>query len=293
MAEPPAVLPPQKKPETLGQDNQYAETLQNPFPEVMLSPAPSTAGGTAPTSPVAVNSVGNANDASMKNETRSSLHHQGTISSKEDPVMREDVWVEPKEEPWYKAISPRRWATIVICTVGITGVVLAILGAMNKLSSGSSSDASPLAGDGTSMTSTTSATPTASADPNSTHPLSNKIDCADNSTFLTPVNWVGTTVNAYTSAFAQAASAAGCCAACQAHPGGGCAGWLYTPGSDFTPCTKIIVSREQDDRGGVNDGSCPLGRAPTTFFNQDFGSEGSTRSTAGMGPCSLEGKLQQ
>ncbi|AEO54569.1 hypothetical protein MYCTH_2297265 [Thermothelomyces thermophilus ATCC 42464] len=136
MAEPPAVLPPENKPETLGQDHQYAETLQNPFPEVILSPASSTAVGTAPTSPVAVNSVDNANDASTENETRSSLHHQGTISSKEDPVMREDVWVDPREEPWYKAVSPRRWATIVICTVGITGVVLAILGAMNKLSSG-------------------------------------------------------------------------------------------------------------------------------------------------------------
>lgn len=127
----------------------------------------------------------------------------------------------------------------------------------------------------------------------SQHPLNNKIDCADNSTFLTDINWVGTAVDAYTSAFAQAASAAGCCTACQAHRGGGCAGWLYTPGSDFTPCTKIIITREQDDRGGVDDGSCPLGRVPMTFFSQDAETDGSTQSTAGMGPCSLEGKLQQ
>ncbi|KAL2161010.1 hypothetical protein VTH06DRAFT_8723 [Thermothelomyces fergusii] len=304
MAEHSAVLPPQDNPETSGQDHQYAETLQNPFPEVIPCPAASTAGGTAAASPAAVSNADDANNAAMENDTRSSLHNQGTIGSKEDRVVPEDVWVEPKEDPWYRAISPKKWATIVICTVGITGVVLAILGAMDKLSGKSSSDASSPGEDEASITSKTTATPTAPAGPNPTadpsptdpsqqHPLSSKIDCGDNSTFLAAINWVGTTVDSYTSAFAQAASAAGCCAACEGHPGGGCAGWLYTPGSDFTPCTKIIVSREQDDRGGVDDGSCPLGRVPVTFFNQDIDSDGGTRSTAGMGPCSVEGKLQQ
>ncbi|KAL2150186.1 hypothetical protein VTH82DRAFT_7862 [Thermothelomyces myriococcoides] len=289
-----AVPSPEQKQEMPGQGHEYAETLKNPFPEVMLCLPVSTAEDISPISPAAVDNADNASNASMENDTHSSLHNQGTIASKNDPVMPEDVWVEPAEDPWYRAISPRRWAIIVICIVGITGVVLAILGAMNKLSHGSSADASPPAEDGASMTNTTPTTKTTSAaSPTFTHPLNNKIDCADNSTFLTDINWVGTAVDAYTSAFAQAASAAGCCTACQAHRGGGCAGWLYTPGSDFTPCTKIIITREQDDRGGVDDGSCPLGRVPMTFFSQDAETDGSTQSTAGMGPCSLEGKLQQ
>ncbi|KAL2198405.1 hypothetical protein P885DRAFT_67593 [Corynascus similis CBS 632.67] len=316
--EDPAVCPSDNKFQILDQDFQYAETLQNPLPEVVLSSPASTAYGTTPTSPVALEGVDGPNEAATENDARSSLH-PGTAGSKE-AVMREDVWVEPKEVPWYKAISPKKWATIVICTVGITGVVLAILGAMNKLSgverseitadllspyktsahqiSSSSDTSSPTGGDTSSGTNITSTTPAASSKPTPTHfPSSiDKIDCADNSTFYAPVDWVGTTVNAYKTAFAQAASPAGCCAACESHRGGGCAGWLYMPGSDFTPCTKVLVSREQDDRGGVDDGTCPLGRVATTFFSSSSSQSGEDRSgrgTAGMGPCSLGGKLQQ
>jgi hypothetical protein len=51
------------------------------------------------------------------------------------PVFSEEaVYEPPAETPWYKTISRGRWIAIVICLVGTTAVVLAILGAMNRLS---------------------------------------------------------------------------------------------------------------------------------------------------------------
>jgi hypothetical protein len=122
-----------------GQDYQYAETLQNPFPEVVFSSHTNTAQSTGPTS--RAGGVDGTNEAAHEPDTRSSLRPDTAGSSKE-PALHEDVWVEPPEVPWYKEISRRKWIAIIICTAGITGVLLAILGAMNKFS-GANRSATP------------------------------------------------------------------------------------------------------------------------------------------------------
>lgn len=115
------------------QDYQYAETLQNPFPEVVFSSPANTAQSTGPTSQAGGGD--GTNETAHDPDTRSSLRPDTAGSSKE-PRLHEDVWVEPPELPWYKEISRRKWIAIIICTAGITGVLLAILGAMNKFSGG-------------------------------------------------------------------------------------------------------------------------------------------------------------
>ncbi|KAK4039365.1 hypothetical protein C8A01DRAFT_36660 [Parachaetomium inaequale] len=271
---------------TFGQEYQYAETLQNPFPEVIFAGPANAAHGTAPTSPVSAGGADGTNEPPTDHGTLSS-HRPATTGSKE-PVMHEDVWVEPAEAPWYTTISRRKWAAIIICTVGITGVMLAILGAMNKLSGTrstpttnpdpdsptpsktsadqtSSSDAPSSASSTPAAAATTLTTSTTSVRPTSTNHPSPKVDCTNPSTFLTPIFWIGTTVGAYNGAFAQAASAQACCTSCLNQPG--CAGWLYDASSKYTPCTKVVVSRAMDDKGGGVE-TCPLGRAPTTYFSE-------------------------
>lgn len=171
MSEIPNPASPRSPLKTYGQDYRYAETLQNPFPEVVVCSNTANTVHTAPT-PAAAVAVG-GDGATPEHDTRSSLRPD-TVGSKE-PVMPEDIWVEPREAPWYKTISRRKWAAIIICIVGVTGVVLAILGAMDKLSGErsaattdspssadmtSSSDSSSPAGDSTSTTNTISGTST-------------------------------------------------------------------------------------------------------------------------------------
>ncbi|KAH6628206.1 hypothetical protein F5144DRAFT_622185 [Chaetomium tenue] len=294
---------------TFGQEYQYAETLQNPFPEVIFSGPANTAHNAASTSPAAVGGIDGTNDSPADQDAGSSLRF-GTPGSKE-PAMHEDVWVEPAEAPWYKTISRGRWAAIIICTVGITGVVLAILGAMNKLSGerSDSSDPSPdfptpidMSADQTSSSNTpspaesTSATPTTfvtsttSGITKPTNTPTTKIDCHDPSSFLTPISWIGTTVGAYKTEFASTGhqAASGCCSACQGRVEGGCAGWLHNPSSQFTPCTLVVIDVDQADKGDAK--NCPRGRAATTLFLAGVAEDGGN-GTAGMGPCALEGHV--
>ncbi|KAH6854793.1 hypothetical protein B0I37DRAFT_39668 [Chaetomium sp. MPI-CAGE-AT-0009] len=314
MSEVPA-SPPNGAPfKTFGQEYQYAETLQNPFPEVIFSGPENTAHTAASTSPAAIGGMDGTNEGPADHETRRSSLRLGTPGSKE-PAMPENVWVEPPEAPWYKAISLRRWAAIIICTAGITGVVLAILGAMNKLSgersdstdSGpdsptpgktsadqTSSSDTPSAAESTSATPTTFVTLTTPGNAKPTNEPTTKIDCSNPSTFLTPVSWVGTTVGAYKSEFAAldgpaASAASACCRACEERAGGGCAGWLYNPGSQFTPCTLVVINVDQAGRDEADE-ACPRGRTGTTFFNGGLAEDGSS-GTAGMGPCAREGHV--
>ncbi|KAK3298678.1 uncharacterized protein B0H64DRAFT_80513 [Chaetomium fimeti] len=297
---------------TFSQEYQYAETLQNPFPEVIFSGPENTAPSAASTSPAAIGGIDGTNESTADPDTRSSLR-LGTPGSKE-PEMHDNIWVEPAEAPWYKAISLRRWAAIIICTVGITGVVLAILGAMNKLSGErsdftdpgpdsptpgktsadqtSSSDNTPSPAESTSATPTTFITSTTSGTAKPTNPPTTKIDCNSLSTYLTPISWVGTTVGAYKSEFASAGgmSPFACCRACQERAEGGCAGWLHNASAEFTPCTLVVVNVDQPDKGdGDEDDNamCPRGRTAATFFQGGLGEDGS-EGTAGMGPCALE-----
>ncbi|KAK4156790.1 hypothetical protein C8A00DRAFT_30340 [Chaetomidium leptoderma] len=290
----PASAPPREPSKTYGQDYQYAETLQNPFPEVILSSAANTGQNGAPTSHIG------AADGANEPDTRSSLRPD-TAGSKE-PAMHEDIWVEPREVPWYKTISRRKWATIIISTLGITGVMLAILGAMNKFSPPRTSNPSPPTDDNASTTTGTVSTASSSSTTTSstTNPTSTsqppKIECNTPSTFLTHITWIGTQVGAYRGEFAQASSASACCASCLTHhssgsSGGGCAGWLYNATSTFTPCTKIIVvaSSSSSGKDGETDDKCPKGYAETTYFARGDG-DGDGDGVAGMGPCS--GKMQ-
>lgn len=121
--------PPPAAFKTFGQVYQYAETFQNPYPEVIFS---GNADGTA------TGGINGNNRTPAEPDTRSSIH-PGTTGSKE-PAMHESVWVEPADPPWYKMFSKWQWIIVILCTAGITGVVMAILGAMNKLSGDDRSD---------------------------------------------------------------------------------------------------------------------------------------------------------
>jgi hypothetical protein len=98
---------------------------------------------------------------------------------------------------------------------------------------------------------------------------------------------VGTDVGTYKGDFSQATSAEACCKACAAHAAGGCAGWLYNATSLYTPCTKIVLTVEQE---GDKDERCPKGHAPVTYFSR--GDEGGRGEVAGMGPCGVRVDVQ-
>jgi hypothetical protein len=323
MSEIPTPASPHSPLKTYGQDYRYAETLQNPFPEVVVC---SSAANTPHTAPTLVAAVAVGGDGTTAEHATRSSHRPDTARSKE-PLMPEDIRVEPREAPWYKTISRRKWAAIIICTIGITGVVLAILGAMNKLSGKrsaatttdslifadmtSSSDSSSPINDNTSTTGTISATSTTtSANPKSTvsplppplppppslltplppNPQNNppppKTDCTTPTTFLHPITWVGTDVGTYKGEFSQATSPETCCKACVAHAAGGCAGWLYNATSLYTPCTKIILTVEQE---GDRDERSTMGHAPVTYFSKGEVGKG---EVAGMGPCGVRFVVQ-
>ncbi len=115
-------------PKLFDKDYQYAENLQNPFPEVIFSPVPN---------PV----PGDGDHHTTAASTAHSTPRPGTAGSTKDmPPIREHVWVEPADPPWYTAISRRKWIAIIICTVGITGAMVAVLAAMGKFSGGRSED---------------------------------------------------------------------------------------------------------------------------------------------------------
>lgn len=136
------------------------------------------------------------------------------------------------------------------------------------------------------------------------------INCSAPSTFLSSILWVGTDdVGAYSGAFAQASTASACCELCLSQTPG-CAGWLFNGSSAFTPCTRVVLKKENGKRdeekndkkksesggevltvvgrGDKDAGTCPDGVAATTVFEETDGAEG----VAGMGPCSGGWKIQ-
>lgn len=98
-----------------GQDYQFAETWDNPPPELVVNSA----------QPFAGEGVSQADGAQENGHNEE--------SSRESYRKEAAVWVPPPEAPWYKKITFMQWAVSSICTVGITAVILAILGAMGKL----------------------------------------------------------------------------------------------------------------------------------------------------------------
>lgn len=98
-----------------GQDYQFAETWANPPPEFVVGSS----------QPPAVEELSQA-DGVQENGG-----NEG--SSRESYPKAPAVWVPPPEAPWYKKITFMQWAVSSICTVGITAVIIAILGAMGKL----------------------------------------------------------------------------------------------------------------------------------------------------------------
>ncbi|KAK4103358.1 hypothetical protein N658DRAFT_422111 [Parathielavia hyrcaniae] len=130
---PSSPTPPPREPlKSFGQEYQYAETLQNPYPEVVFTGPSNPARGAASTSPAIAGVGDRTQEASSASHDAFSSHRPDTAGSK-NTALHEDIWVEPRGAPWYKAVSPKKWAIVIVCTLGVTGVVLAILGAMNKL----------------------------------------------------------------------------------------------------------------------------------------------------------------
>ncbi|KAL2016974.1 hypothetical protein VTK56DRAFT_2808 [Thermocarpiscus australiensis] len=259
-----------------GQGYQYAETLQNPLPEMVVSHA-----RTSQTN-IGVSQFDSGSSSIEGNGQHDAPfpHRSDTVGSKES-AMREAVWVEPPEEPWYRKISNLGWLIIAVTVLGIAGVVLAILGAMGIFSHGhSGSDVqvpSP-----TAKISTT-ASPSATSTSAFARPTGagTRISCTDPSTFINDTLWIGTEVGSYTGQFSQAKSPGSCCDLCFGRAPG-CAGWLYNASSTFTPCTMIVVSADKPRP----DDKCPKGYAPTTFFA--LGEDG----VAGLGPCSEKADIQ-
>ncbi|MCV5084864.1 hypothetical protein OFB78_30160, partial [Escherichia coli] len=64
----------------------------------------------------------------------------------------------------------------------------------------------------------------------------------------------------------------------------GCAGWMYDGANKFTPCTKVMVTK---DEGNPNK-QCPKGKAAATFFSQNP----DKMVVGGIGPCSGETQMQ-
>ncbi|KAK4233446.1 hypothetical protein C8A03DRAFT_19490 [Achaetomium macrosporum] len=299
----PGTLPPPREPaRAFGREPEYTETQQNPPPQVVCFGPESSAQNVLATS--RFGGGDGANEGAFEHDTRSSLRPD--IEGNKEPGFNDIPDIEPPELPWYRTISRGRWVAIVICLVGSTAVVLAILGAMNRLS-GNNRSATPTADDsetGTQLiaevtstssdsshsadetatainTASTSTSTTTSANPTST------IDCTNSSTFITPVTWIGTDLT-YTSHFSQDSDPESCCNSCLSHDPG-CAGWLYNGTTEFTPCTKIVLNGKQRNGDGDRDETCPQGYTGKTFFS--MGNDGSG-SVAGLGPCSRMIKIQ-
>jgi hypothetical protein len=135
----PGSLPPGWEPvRASSREHEYSETLQNPLPEVVCY-GPESSAQNVP----AASQVGGgdgANEGGSEHHSRSSLRPD--IQRNKEPGFNDAPSIESLELPWYRTISRGRWAAIVICLVGSTAVVLAILGAMNRLS-GNNRSATP------------------------------------------------------------------------------------------------------------------------------------------------------
>ncbi|KAK3330687.1 hypothetical protein B0H66DRAFT_528031 [Apodospora peruviana] len=267
-----------------GQDYQFAETWNNPPPELVVDNGQSSAAAEST----------QADGTQEHSQSEAISKTPGGIWSKDAAV-----WVPPPEEPWYKRIPKMWWIIGGVILVGITVVVLAILGAMNLLTShtsvsltpvphapdsfssgkliqSSTSDVSAAAAPSSSgLSSSASGTSTTtSAHSNPTTVIKN---CSDSSSLIKDVLWMGLNI-LYDSNFdgAGARTSEQCCKSCFASARG-CAGWFYNSSNIYTPCTQVLV---RSDQAGA-DSKCPKGYADSTLYTLGGG------GVAGIGPCSL------
>ncbi|KAK3497777.1 uncharacterized protein B0T23DRAFT_402862 [Neurospora hispaniola] len=287
-----------------GQDYQFAETWANPPPEFVVS----TGVANNDQNPGLLeeahhNNGGNGGAANLASIGGSFKTKESQHTADEQPEV---IWVPPSDKPWYKKIAKLWWMIGGISTLGIIAVILAILGALGMLDSHHNksvvlhtNDPYP-SGTSTSLTSTSTppestASATSSIEPSSlstgtstlpaASPTSTNLakQCTDTSTFIEHLAWMGTEVGGYEATYDAASSSKECCNRCfNGDPG--CAGWMYDGANKFTPCTKVMVTK---DEGNPNK-QCPKGKAAATFFSQNP----DKKVVGGIGPCSGESQIQ-
>jgi len=254
-----------------GQDYQFAETWSNPPPEFVVgSGSPPAATATAGASGLGGDGADEANTTTTNPDG----------SMKERDSNQEAVWTPP-EDPWYRRFANMKWMIIGITTLGITAVILAILGAMGILtgqsSSSSAGDSSPSSTTSSSsilsMSQTTTFSTSTTAGP---RPTGIANECSNNSKFKSDILMVQGTSPTDTGMDFPAGreSAEECCSAC--YQTENCIGWLHNPDTQYTPCTIIFLKVKKTGQSG---GMCPLGKSLTVFT-------GGAKMSAGVGPCS-------
>ncbi|KAK3495678.1 hypothetical protein B0T13DRAFT_303070 [Neurospora crassa] len=266
-----------------GQDYQFAETWANPPPEFVVS----TGVANNDQNPGLLeeahpNSGGNGGATNIGSIGGSFRTKESQHTADEQPEV---IWVPPSDKPWYKKIAKLWWMIGGISTLGIIAVILAILGALGMLdghhnNTPPESTASITSSiEPSSLSTGTSTLPAAS--PTSTNLAK---QCTDTSTFIERLAWMGTEVGGYEATYDAAGSGKECCNRCfNGDPG--CAGWMYDGANKFTPCTKVMVIK---DEGNPNK-QCPKGKAAATFFSQNP----DKKVVGGIGPCSGESQIQR
>ncbi|KAK3336372.1 hypothetical protein B0T19DRAFT_37080 [Cercophora scortea] len=246
-----------------GQDYQFAETWENPPPELVV--------GDHDTRPVLGALQGDGSQEANAEHCEPSQSFGG--SSKGSVFRGSAVWVPPSEEKWYKKIPKMWWMIGIISVIGTTGVILAILGAMGVLGGHTTSYASA-SNSGTTGSFTGSASSTSSR-PSPTQ-LTHPVSCSNTSSYFTTIDWVGVS-GGYHDTYDHADSAEDCCNVCFAKDPG-CAAWLYNATSPYTPCTQILIDAEQPNP----DSKCPKGYISLATFSHG------DDAVAGLGPCGLK-----
>ncbi|KAL0475478.1 hypothetical protein QR685DRAFT_550068 [Neurospora intermedia] len=265
-----------------GQDYQFAETWANPPPEFVVSTGVTNndqnPGLLEEAHP---NSGGNGGAANLASIGGSFRTKESQHTADEQPEV---IWVPPSDKPWYKKIAKLWWMIGGISTLGIIAVILAILGALGMLDSHHNNTPPESTASATSsiepssLSTGTSTLPAAS--PTSTNPAK---QCTDTSAFIEHLAWMGTEVGGYEATYDAASSGKECCNRCfNGDPG--CAGWMYDGANKFTPCTKVMVTKDEGDPNK----QCPKGKAAATFFSQNP----DKKVVGGIGPCSGESQIQ-
>ncbi|KAK1777370.1 hypothetical protein QBC45DRAFT_188115 [Copromyces sp. CBS 386.78] len=266
-----------------GQDYQFAETWANPPPEFVVSTGAASndqnPGLLEEAHPNGGGNGGATNLASIGGSFKTKGSQQ---TADEQPEV---IWVPPSDKPWYKRSAKLWWMIGGISTLGIIAVILAILGALGMLGGHHNNTPSePMASATSSIDPSSSATGTSTssaATPTSTNLAK---QCTDDTTFIEHIAWMGTEVGGYEATYNAASSGKECCNHCfSGDPG--CAGWMYDGANKFTPCTKLMVTK---DEGNPNK-QCPKGKAPTTYFSKNP----DKKVVGGGGPCSEESQIQR
>ncbi|KAK3694230.1 hypothetical protein B0T22DRAFT_506577 [Podospora appendiculata] len=266
-----------------GQEYQFAETWENPPPELVV--------GGRDTRPVLGASQGDGSQEANA-ENHEPTHSLGG-SSKGSVFRGSALWVPPSERKWYKRIPKMWWMIGIISVIGTTGVILAILGAMNVLGGHTVQHANSFKYVGCisfeqwnnqffyrlRVVDSLQTLPYSSFLPyllgtslQQTHP----IPCSNTSSYFTTIDWVGI-AGGYHDTYDHADSAEDCCNICFAKDPG-CAAWLYNATSPYTPCTQVLIDAEQPNP----DSKCPKGYISLATFSHGLD------AIAGLGPCGLK-----